>query len=284
MKPYTDEVIEAIRNNLPHHENEWELLGFVDRRNKIYTFGHDSKIIGRLFEVIAKQTLQEAADELNYELQESLKQTVYPDFFMIKPNGRKIAIDVKTTYKKYTTKGNLKRFAFTLGSFTSYLRNNEKNIVGKYDEYDGHYVLAFTYNRNPDASDGIYNVKDLKQLNAAYTNPDVIVMEKHRLGGDTKGSGNTDNISTFSSNNLDSFNHGYGPFSFLGEETFEHYWRNYPRNKDTASEKAELYTNLPSYFDWLERNGHTAISNDLREKYNRFREFTEVNNYDIHIR
>ncbi|WP_332058404.1 type II restriction endonuclease, partial [Streptococcus canis] len=75
MLPYTDKIIETITKYLPKDENEWELVGFVNKKKEIYTFGSDSKIIGRLFEVIAFEALNNSAIELGYTLHESDQQT-----------------------------------------------------------------------------------------------------------------------------------------------------------------------------------------------------------------
>lgn len=88
MTPYTDKIIDTIAKYLPENENEWELVGFINKKKEIYTFGSDSKIIGRLFEVIAFEALQRSANELGYTLHESEKQTVYPDFYFKKQDGR----------------------------------------------------------------------------------------------------------------------------------------------------------------------------------------------------
>ena len=71
MTPYTDKIIDTIAKYLPKNENEWELVGFINKKKEIYTFGSDSKIIGRLFEVIAFEALQRSANELGYTLHES---------------------------------------------------------------------------------------------------------------------------------------------------------------------------------------------------------------------
>lgn len=89
MYSYTDKFIETVNKYLPKSDEEWEIVGFVSKQNLIFTFGDDSKIIGRLFEVVAYNALKQTADELGYELHESEKQTVYPDFYFIKPDRKK---------------------------------------------------------------------------------------------------------------------------------------------------------------------------------------------------
>ena len=79
-----------------------EIVGFISRDRSVYTVGSDSKIIGRLFEILSQPILEKVAKELGMELHESPKQTIYPDFWMNypgSPNKDRIAIDIKTTYR-----------------------------------------------------------------------------------------------------------------------------------------------------------------------------------------
>lgn len=282
MNAYTDDVIDTVRAVLPKEQKYWELVGLVNKDKDIFTFGNDSKIVGRLFEIIAAPYLKEASKRLGYTLHESLTQTVYPDFYLEKENGRRIAIDVKSTYRQFYINKEVKKFNFTQGSFTSYLRNNTKNIEGTYDLYDKHYVLGFLYSRNPNASNGVYGFEDLEGLVAPYNDVEIFFMEKHRVGGDKKGSGNTDNISTIHSDSIKPFNYGAGPFSFLGNDVFEHYWKNHPRYTDSKETKQSLFNNLPTYFNWLEKQPE-YVDNvaHLRERYEEYKSFIAKMNWNI---
>ena len=247
MKQYTDQIISTINKHLPSDEKDWILLGFINQEKQIYTFGNDSKIIGRLFEVLVTNILETAAAELEYTLGESKVQTVYPDFYFIKPDGKKIAIDIKTTYRK----SDGAKYRFTGGSYTSFMRNGTKNIYGNYSDYDKHYILGIVYTREADPTKGTVSVKNLCSIKPAYKNVEFFIQEKFRICGDSKGSGNTDNIGTISSNKLDPFIYGAGPFSYLGKDIFHDYWTHYPKYKDSDTTKNSLYTNLPGYIEWL---------------------------------
>lgn len=262
MLPYTDKIIETITKYLPKDEKEWELVGFVNKKKEIYTFGSDSKIIGRLFEVIAFESLQRSAIELGYTLHESEKQTVYPDFYFEKQDGRKIAIDIKTTYRRSENT----KFGFTGGSFTSFMRNGTKNIVGNYSDYDGHYILGVVYTREEKPTTGKVDFKNLESIVPAYKNIEVFVQEKYRICGDKKGSGNTDNIGTINSTSIEPFIYGAGPFSVLGDDVFNHYWKHYPRYTDSLTVKQSLYNNLEEYFEWIAKTDR-AKSSELKKLY-----------------
>lgn len=281
LTPHTDSIIETFRKILPDDPNEWQLLGVINKDKDVYTFGSDSKIIGRAFEIVATQYIKELAEQLGYTFHESKSQTVYPDFYLEKPNGKRIAIDIKSTYRRSESSN----FCFTLGSFTGYLRNGTKNIDGHYDDYDSHYVLGFVYSRTKDFETKRVTIKELDTLTSPYEKVEIIFMEKYRIGGDKKGSGNTDNISTISANHPDAFNNGYSPFTFLGKDVFEHYWRNYPRYTMPKQEKEKLYTDLPSYFSWLERQEEPEFSaSELRKKYRDYQDAIADEEYSIKIK
>ncbi len=269
MKAHTDIIIDTIKKNLYPYEKDWSLLGFINPDKKIYTFGNDSKIIGRLFEVLATEPLLAAAKELGYKLYESEKQNVYPDFYFEKPNGKKIAIDIKTTYRDYS-KSKSPKISFTAGSFTSFMRNNgTKNINGKYSDYDAHYILGIVYTRESSPSTGTVSIDNLNTIVPAYKDVEFFIQEKYRICGESKGSGNTDNIGTISSNKLEPFLFGAGPFSYLGEDIFNEYWANYPKYKDSKEVKDSLYTNINSYIEWVrKKDEHRA--NKLHKKYEQY--------------
>lgn len=269
--PHTDKVIKSINKYLPDTEEEWKLLGFISDNKKIYTFGSDSKIIGRLFEVLVADALMKAADELGYSLEMSPTQTVYPDYYFVKPNNRRIAIDVKTTYRKYSKSG-LSDFGFTAGSFTSFLRNGSKNIAGNYSDYDAHYILGIVYTREENPTLGKIDIKKLDSIIPAYKDPEYFVQEKFRICGEKKGSGNTDNIGTIKSKEIMDFRNGLGPFSFMGEDAFELYWKNYPKYKDTKAEKESKYTDIEGFLEWLSKY-NLDLAEVYRKRYKKYRNY-----------
>lgn len=270
-----DLIISTIYKYLPKEQQEWELLGFVNSKFEVFPFGTDSKILGRLFEVIIADSLTKAARELGYTLRESEQQTVYPDFWFVKPNGRYIAIDVKTTYRKFTKKGKISKFNFTLGSFTSFMRNGTKNIYGQYNDYDAHYVIGILYSREANPTIKKTKIDQIGTIIPSYEDPEIFVQEKYKISGTQKGSGNTDNIGTIKANTLRPFIEGAGPFSFLGRDVFEHFWVNHPKYTD----KEKWYTTLPEYFDWLDQ--HNKKSSRLRELYAKWKLHISEKGWDI---
>lgn len=285
MKPYSDDVIEKMNSILPKKPEDWQLVGIVNKDKDIYTFGNDSKIIGRAFEVVSAKYIHELADQIKYTFHESKSQTVYPDFFLENPTTKKrIAIDIKSTYREYNKKGKLLPFSFTLGSFTSYLRDGKKNIDGEYNDYDAHYVLAFLYSRTNRFNTELKSINEIDQIPPAYDNVEVIFMEKFRIGGFMPGSGNTDNLATFSATSTMPFNYGYGPFAILGRDVFDHYWRNHPKNKDTKEVKSSLFRSIPQYFTWLEQQENPPfVVSELRDRYEEYKNWVEDSQLGIRL-
>lgn len=263
-----DHIIDTIAKYMPPNQESWEVLGLLNRRHEVLAFGSDSKIIGRVFEIIMKPVLAQAAEELGFELGESEQQTVYPDFWFKKPNGRLVGIDVKSTYRKYKRNGQLLPFNFTLGAYSSFMRNGTKNIFGNYSDYDSHYIIGFLYSRNDNATSGTTTLDNAGSILTAYTDVEFFIQEKYKIGGQKKGSGNTNNIATFKSNSIEDFQNGYSYFTDLGEEVFNHYWEHYPLYTDPATTKAALYTDLESYFEWLKNNGSEERGGELMRIYN----------------
>lgn len=227
----------------------FEAYGILDSSNKIHTLGTDSKIIGRIFEMFAQPVLEQIAAENGYILKTPESQTVYPDFILMKSESstEKIAVDVKTTY----IESDQSAIRFTLGSFGSYMRNNTKNIEYKYTDYAKHYVIGFVYRRNDVAQESrVYSFENRSEIAFPFCNVKYFMEEKYKIAGDKPGSGNTENIGSFSTKRFDDLKNRRGPFSELGQDVFDIYWKYYPKYR--SAEKA--YTSLDGFLKWLPQN------------------------------
>lgn len=228
---------------------KFDVYGILDSNNKIHTLGTDSKIIGRIFEMFAQPILEQIAAENGYILRTPDSQTVYPDFILMKSadSKEKIAIDIKTTY----IDSDQSTIKFTLGSYGSYMRNNTKNIEYKYTDYIKHYVIGFVYKRNDGAQESrVYDYSKRSEIACPYYDVQYFMQEKYKIAGDKPGSGNTENIGSFSSRNFSDFKEGNGPFNELGQDIFDIYWKYHPKYR--AVEQA--YTSLGGFLAWLPRN------------------------------
>lgn len=247
------DLIDNFYSKAVEKEVDWVAKGFLFRDMSIYTISHDTKLLGRIFEMLTEPLLKEIADENNYLLETPEQQNYYPDFILT-PSGKRshrIAVDIKSTYRTYRSDGKVSPYKFTLGSYASFLRNGTKNIAYNYDQYDYHFVIGFIYDRNEDAlAAQPYTLDTISEAPEPYGNVDFFIQEKYKIAGFATGSGNTENIGTISSSNIDDFKKGNGPFAEMGNEAFELYWRNYPRYK--APEK--LFTDFSTFVTWTESN------------------------------
>ena len=235
---------EFILNALEEIQNGYTLCGVVDRRARVYPLGSDTKVISTLFEIVVRQAVASYAKHAGLELIEPKKQNHYPDFTLMEDeqDRQKIAIDVKTTYKRE----GIRRFSYTLGSYTSYIRPEtaSKNIVFPYDQYAEHWVIGFVYTRvegKRDATGHIYSFDTLHEIPIPFDDVEVFMQEKWRIAGDRAGSGNTANIGSITGT-IDDFRSGNGVFQT--EQEFLEYWRGYER---TAPERELSYSSISEF-------------------------------------
>ncbi len=231
-----------ILNFLANLENGYGVCGIVDRLGRVYPLGSDTKVLSTIFEIIARRSVISYAHLNRLSVYEPTKQNYYPDFTLAvdRNDQRKIAIDVKTTYKDHPDE----RFSYTLGGYTSFLRNPTKNILFPYDEYHQHWVIGFVYRRvalTDDDANIIYSTGDVADIPVPFTDVEVFVQEKWRIAGDKAGSGNTTNIGSIRGELVD-FEQGNGVFE--SEPEFLEYWRGYAR---TAAERANSYSDIARF-------------------------------------
>ena len=226
------------------------VYALLDSNNKVHTLGTDSKIIGRIFEMFAQPILAEIAAAHGLLLETPEAQTVYPDFIMMedRKSKEKIAIDIKTTY----VESDRSTIKFTLGSYGSYIRNNTKNIQYRYTDYAKHYVVGFVYKRNGAAQESlVFDYEKRAKITFPYFDVNYFIQEKYKIAGDKPGSGNTENIGSFPTKVFAELKEGKGPFSELGQDLFDLYWKYYPKYRSTE----KTYTTLNEFLEWVPRQG-----------------------------
>lgn len=220
----------------------WQVLGFYGSNGKVYPFGTDTKVLSTVFESLAAPLIVNIADGFGYTV-ESSPQTVYPDFTLtlLGMERNRIAVDVKTTYRKKPSSP----LVYTLGSYTSFIRNGTKNIRYPYAQYSQHWVLGFVYTRSIGvASKSHSGAAPISSLSCPYKDVNYFIQEKSRIAGVRPASGNTANIGSLRSADFEDFRQGRGPFAKLGPEVFEEYWRNY------RSGAERTYSSLQEFLDW----------------------------------
>lgn len=229
---------------------DWSVKGFIDVAKNIYTISVDTKVISKIIELITFPVLQKFAKENNYKMVLSAEQNHYPDVTFITENKQKIALDMKSTYRR--ADGVVS--GFTLGAFTGYFRyrDSKKNITFPYQEYSKHYILGVIYTQQEDIIDEnrVYSIDDLAEILSVVKDFDFIVQEKYKIAKDHPGSGNTKNIG--SCVKISELKEGTGPFSKVGVKVFDDFWMNYMTAEMARSAKLRKppYANLKEYLKY----------------------------------
>lgn len=227
---------------------DWDIKGVIDSQKRIYTINNDTKLISKVFELVTTPIILDIAEKNKLELIESDRQTVYPDFTFIMPDKTKIALDIKSTYRRDGDRV----AGFTLGSYTAYLRNPTKNIMFPYHEYKEHLILGFIYSRVENVKADIVPITKLDDIVPVIKDIEIIVQPKYRIASERPGSGNTANIGSIWE--IEKLQKGEGPFAKYGEEVFEDYWRNFVQLK-TARDggKKQPFRNIEEYLQWKKK-------------------------------
>jgi len=241
---------EDFKNILETPTGDWSVKGFIDIAKNIYTISVDTKVISKIIELMMFPVLEKFAKENGYKMMFATEQNHYPDVTFTTKTGEKIALDLKSTYRKTdkTVSG------FTLGAFTGYFRNRDsnKNITFPYKQYSKHYILGIIYTKQDGAIDerNIYTIDDLEKILSVVKDFEFIVHEKYRIAKDRPGSGNTKNIG--SCVKIEELKNGIGPFAEKGVKIFDDFWMHY-MTKEMAENGglAEApYNNLSTYLSY----------------------------------
>jgi hypothetical protein len=245
--------VESFGQAVATKEGEWIVKGFIDVYRQIYSISVDTKIVSKVLELLLFPMFVEFAKEHRVQIELCPQQNFYPDLtFVDGKSGRKFAVDVKSTYRVNGSKVN----GMTLGAFTGYFRNREsgKNTRYPYGEYSGHFVLGVIYSKCEDAADErkVFTLKDLDGIPSVIRDFEFFAQPKYRIASTRPGSGNTKNIGSVT--DVEQLANGTGPFSKLGEEVYDDYWKYYlTTDMARALEIERPYTNLKSYLTYKER-------------------------------
>ncbi len=244
--------VDDFQRTLATDAGDWVVKGFIDVYRNIYTVSVDTKVVSKIIELLLFPVLSRFAAKCGYQMVLSEYQNHYPDISFVAPDGTKIALDLKSTYRVDAHNVN----GFTLGAFTGYFRQRRstKNITFPYAEYAKHFVLGVIYSRNPDATDEhrVYTLDQLQDIVSVVRNFSFLVQEKWRIAGEQPGSGNTKNIGSIRS--VSDLVTGNGPFAPHGEAVFDDYWMNYLTQDMARAIDSEVpYRNLAEYWRWRQR-------------------------------
>jgi hypothetical protein len=228
----------------------WEAVGFYTPNHRVYPFGTDTKVISTVFEALSAPIISTIAAKHGY-IVEGSEQTIYPDFTLSPSPGvpPRIALDIKTTYRRFNKKGEAVPFRYTLGSYTSFLRDPtaSKNIKYTYGEYSDHWTLGFLYTRREGVGSKVYyRPEEVTDLLCPYLDVEYFIQHKYKIVGVSPASGNTTNIGSFPTCKLEDLREGKGPFASVGKEMCDQYWRSYGR---TAGGRP--YSNWDEFLTWI---------------------------------
>ena len=241
---------EAFRKVLSTSSGDWSVKGFIDIAKNIYTISVDTKVVSKIIELMMFPVIQKFAKENGYEMIFSAEQNHYPDVTFVTKDKKKIALDLKSTYRKNHDVVS----GFTLGAFTGYFRyrDSKKNITFPYKDYYKHYILGIIYTQQEELIDEnkVYTIDDLEDILSVVKDFDFIVQEKYRIAKDRPGSGNTKNIG--SCVKMSELREGTGPFSTLGVKVFDDFWINYMTMEMARSAKLKRppYSNIREYLKY----------------------------------
>ncbi len=228
---------------------DWIVKGFIDIARNIYTISVDTKVISKIMELLLFPELAHFAEKHKLKLVLAEQQNFYPDMSFVDADGRRFALDIKSTYRVNTEQAN----GMTLGAFTGYFRNRHstKNTAFPYASYSGHLVLGVIYSKAEGEIDERrrYHLEELESIASVVNDFEFFVQEKYRIALDRPGSGNTKNIGSVT--DIARLVNGTGPFAELGEGVFDDYWQFYlTEDMARAIETKRPYTNLASYLKY----------------------------------
>ena len=135
----------AFAKKLGEESQTYNVSGIVTADRRVYPLGTDSKVLSTIFEAIARPIIHAIAKENGFIVHEAEAQNSYPDFTLMKDKDdkAKIAVDIKSTYRDKANQ----RVSFTLGGYTSFIRDPCKSIEFSYDEYAEEWVIGYIYKR-----------------------------------------------------------------------------------------------------------------------------------------
>ncbi len=245
MREYLPKFQSALANDI----GDWVVKGFIDTYQNIYTISADTKVISKLIELMLFPLFSQFAEQYGYELHLAEHQNYYPDMTFIDSNGRKVAVDLKSTYRVTERRVS----GFTLGAFTGYFRQRKstKNISFPYREYSHHFVLGIIYSRSIISIDErqVFRLEQLRNIQSVAHDFVFLFQEKWRIAKDGPGSGNTKNIGSI--NNIEDLVNGTGVFAPYSKKTFDHYWMNYFTSDMAQAIDSDVpYRNLKEYLTW----------------------------------
>lgn len=246
--------VKTMKDYISTQSKDWNIKGFIDTEQNIYTISQDTKVISKILEIQLFPKFKEFADANGFEIILAEKQNWYPDMSFVnkKDSSIKYALDIKTTYRLKTHEGFCN--GFTLGSHGTYFkdRKSSKNIQFPYGDYKAHICLGILYDRTLETDIDetiIVPIQQLHIINSVIKNIEFFVVEKWKIASDKSGSSNTANIGSIDC--IEDILIGNGVFANLGESIFDEYWINHGVMQVPNEKKKGDFKKLTSLKEYL---------------------------------
>ena len=124
----------------------------------------------------------------------------------------------------------------------------------------------------------VYDYSDRNKIQFPFYDVKYFIQEKYKIAGDKPGSGNTENIGSFSTKKFSDLKDGKGPFNSLGADAFDIYWKYYPKYRS----ENKAYTSLPEFVLWFPKQLPAEIQlfhpYDYEETKRRIQAYAEMLN------
>jgi len=248
FRRYFEEFFKVVSSK----KGDWTVKGFIDIYQNIYTISVDTKVVSKIMELMLFPVIQRFANEHKLKMVLCEEQNHYPDITFVTTDNKRIALDLKSTYRVSSDEVN----GMTLGAFTGYFRNRQsnKNVTFPYSQYEKHYVLGIIYTRQEKGLDErkIYRFEELKNILSVVKDFKFFLQEKYKIASDRTGSGNTKNIGSVTK--MEELCEGKGVFADLSIEVFDDYWMNFlTKDMARAIDTEPRYHNFKTYLNYRKK-------------------------------
>ena len=105
--PVTFDFLTAFREKMLAETPYLEVTGILSGDDRVYSLGTDTKVLSTVFELMVRPLLFRLARDNDLVVREPAQQNDHPDFTLMRDelDSQKIAVDVKTTYRRFAADG-----------------------------------------------------------------------------------------------------------------------------------------------------------------------------------
>lgn len=98
--------IELFNSAVSTQKGDWVVKGFIDIAKNIYTISVDTKVVSKIMELLLFPKICTFAEENSLRMVLCKEQNFYPDITFVDKHDNKFAVDLKSTYRKNSSKVN----------------------------------------------------------------------------------------------------------------------------------------------------------------------------------